>query len=102
MPPLFPFATTCLLMLLVPGDRTRPRVQGSAPSLNPPTDGSDEGVADCTRGRVRSPEFLPTSSGHRGLPCATGVLRIVLMCGWIMFCRMMNHLTPQPNGCAAG
>jgi hypothetical protein len=32
-----------------------PRVQGSAPSLNPPSDVSDEGVADCTRGRVLSP-----------------------------------------------
>ena len=32
-----------------------PRVQGSAPSLNPPTDVSDEGVANCTRGRVRYP-----------------------------------------------
>ena len=33
-----------------------PRVQGSAPSLNPPTDVSDEGVANCTRGRVLSPD----------------------------------------------
>ena len=38
------------------GERKRPRVRGSAPSLNPLTDVSDEGVADCTRGRVRSKE----------------------------------------------
>jgi len=37
------------------GERTRPRVQGSAPSLNPFTNVSDGGVADGTRGRVRSP-----------------------------------------------
>ena len=33
-------------------------MQGSAPSLNPLADVSDEGVADCTRGRVRSPTDL--------------------------------------------
>jgi hypothetical protein len=39
------------------GEGTRPRVQGSAPSLNPTADVSDEGVADRTRGRVRSRIF---------------------------------------------
>jgi hypothetical protein len=32
-------------------------VQGSAPLLNPLTDVSDEGVADRTRRRVRSPKI---------------------------------------------
>jgi len=41
------------------GERARPRVQGSAPSLNPLTDVSDEGVADSTRGRARSPKKPP-------------------------------------------
>ena len=41
------------------GERTRPRVQGSAPSLNPLPDVSDEGVADHTRGRVCSPRVFP-------------------------------------------
>ncbi len=34
-------------------------MQGSAPSLNPLTEVSDEGVAVRTRGRVRSPNNLP-------------------------------------------
>jgi len=38
------------------GERTRPRVPGSAPSLNPLPEVSDEGVADDTRGRVCSPK----------------------------------------------
>ena len=32
---------------------------GSAPSLNPLPNVSDEGVADYTRGRVCSPDMLP-------------------------------------------
>jgi hypothetical protein len=44
------------------GERTRPRVPGSAPSLNPPADVSDEGVADDTRWRVFSPMNLPKPS----------------------------------------
>jgi len=32
------------------GERTRPRVRGSAPSLNPLPDVSDEGVADGAQG----------------------------------------------------
>ena len=43
------------------GERTRPRVQGSAPSLNPVPDVRDEGVADHIpiRNRdVRSPKTL--------------------------------------------
>ena len=32
-------------------ERARPRVRGSAPSLNPLPDVSDEGVADYTRGK---------------------------------------------------
>ena len=55
------------------GERTRPRVQGSAPSLNPFTDVSDEGAADDIPIRNRdvcSPKNLPKSSlfpksGHR-------------------------------------
>jgi hypothetical protein len=43
-------------------ERTRPRVQGSVPSLNPLTDVSDEGVADGTRGRVLSPKKLTGAS----------------------------------------
>jgi len=38
------------------GERTRPRVRGSAPSLNPLPDVSDAGIADHTRGRVCSPK----------------------------------------------
>jgi hypothetical protein len=38
-----------------PGERARPRVQGSAPPLNPRVELSDEGVAADTRGRVCSP-----------------------------------------------
>jgi len=41
------------------GERTRPRVRGSAPSLNPLPDVSDAGVADHTRGRVCSPKTMP-------------------------------------------
>jgi len=41
------------------GERARPRARGSAPSLNPLPDVSDEGVADHTRGRVCSPKILP-------------------------------------------
>ena len=50
------------------GERTRPRARGSAPTLNPLPDVSDEGVADHTRGRVCSPKILPMAAVSR---CAT-------------------------------
>jgi len=46
------------LATAIPGS-ARPRVQGSAPSLNPLPDVSDEGVADHTLGRVCSQKILP-------------------------------------------
>jgi hypothetical protein len=46
----------CVTSLL--GERTRPRVLGSAPPLNPLWGVSDEGVANNTRGRVCSPKIV--------------------------------------------
>jgi hypothetical protein len=44
------------------GERARPRVRGSAPSLDPLPDVSDEGVADGTRRRVRSQNWEPSNA----------------------------------------
>jgi hypothetical protein len=41
------------------GERTRPRVPGSAPPLNPSPDVSDESGADDTQGRVCSLKDIP-------------------------------------------
>ncbi len=40
------------------GERTHPRVLGSAPPLNPLWGVSDEGLANNTRGRVCSPKIV--------------------------------------------
>jgi len=58
----------------------RPRALGSAPSPNPfPSGVSDEGVADRTRGRARSPKF---KSGLPGLhPAHTAISALMPGCG---------------------
>jgi len=53
------------------GERTRPRARGSAPSLNPLPDVSDEGVADHTRGRVCSPKNLVNGGQCQDAPNAS-------------------------------